>query len=139
VDDAKRHGVEVRPVDVLVSGWDCTLEPSAGSFAVRMGLRYVKGMGKAEGERILAARAAQPFASVEDLARRTQLNDKQLPKLAESGALASFGGGRRDQLWTAYGLSREAKRPFARRTGERSPELEGLDAFESIAWDYRAS
>jgi error-prone DNA polymerase len=139
VDDAKRHGVVVRPVDVQVSDWDCTLEPSGGSFAVRMGLRYVKGMGKADGERVLAARAAEPFVSVEDLARRTQLGDRLLPRLAESGALAAFGGERRDQLWTAYGLSREARRPYARRTGEKAPELSPLDAFESIAWDYRAS
>src|SRR6266496_1296412 len=60
VEDAKRHHVVVRSIDVQVSDWDCTLEPcpeSRGSYAVRMGLRYVKGLGEGEWERIVRARA----------------------------------------------------------------------------------
>ena len=60
VEDAKRHGVVVRSIDVQSSDWDCTLErctESAGGFAVRMGLRYVKGLGEGEWREIAAARA----------------------------------------------------------------------------------
>ncbi|MFB3819853.1 MAG: error-prone DNA polymerase, partial [Candidatus Methylomirabilales bacterium] len=56
VDDARRHGLAVRPIDIRVSRWDCTLEPAPEGFALRMGLRYVKGLGEADGTAILAAR-----------------------------------------------------------------------------------
>jgi len=71
VEDARRHKVEVRPVDVRTSDWDCTLEPTGEeeTFAVRLGLRCVKGLGEADGERIVAARNAAPFASLADFTR----------------------------------------------------------------------
>lgn len=71
VDDARRHGVEVRPADVNSSRWFCTLEPAAGGkFAVRIGLRFVKGLAAANGASLIAARAEQPFTTVEELAER---------------------------------------------------------------------
>src|SRR5690606_13720280 len=72
VRDARAHGVEVRPVDVNVSEWDCTLEPAAaGRLALRLGLRLAKGLGKDEAERIAKARDDDPFRSVEELWRRS--------------------------------------------------------------------
>src|ERR1700722_7198296 len=72
VRDALTHGVEVRPVCVNASRWDCTLEPmeDGARFAVRLGMRMVKGLANAHGAAIVAARADEPFASVENLWRR---------------------------------------------------------------------
>ncbi len=93
VEDARRHGVEIRPVDVRHSRWDCTLEPAErgpARSAVRMGLRYLKGFGARHGERIEAARGERAFASVEDFARRTGLDQGALTRLAEAGALSGL-------------------------------------------------
>ncbi|NGP51943.1 error-prone DNA polymerase, partial [Thioalkalivibrio sp. XN8] len=70
VQDARRHGVEVRPVDVAASDWDCTLEPGEdGEPAARLGLRLVAELSTSGAERLVAARCERPFASVDDLAR----------------------------------------------------------------------
>ena len=89
VEDAKRHNVIIRPIDVQLSEWDCTLEPcdgSAGDFAVRMGLRYVKGLGETDWESIAGERCAASFVSVDDFVRRTKLDEGVLGTLAEAGA-----------------------------------------------------
>ncbi len=94
IKDAQRHGIEILPVDVNRSGWKCRWE----NGGVRLGLRYVKGLRAQSGERI---EAAQPYASVDDLARRAALRDDQLTKLAYAGALSTFGMTRRAALWQA--------------------------------------
>ena len=72
VRDAREHGVEVRPVCVNASRWDCTLEPAGDEdrLAVRLGLRMVRGLANADAAAIIGARADRPFASVDDLWRR---------------------------------------------------------------------
>jgi error-prone DNA polymerase len=99
VQDARRHGVEVRPPDVGVSSWDCALEAGA----LRLGLRMVGGLSQAAGARIVAARTRGAFASVEDLARRAALERRDLRCLAEGGALAALAGHRRQAHWAAAG------------------------------------
>jgi error-prone DNA polymerase len=96
VQDARRHGVEVRPPDVAASDWDCTLEAGA----LRLGLRMVGGLREAAAARIVAAR---PFASVEDLARRAALDRRDLRCLADGGALAVLAGHRRQAHWAVAG------------------------------------
>src|SRR5574337_756260 len=97
VEDAKRHCLIIRPIDAQASAWDCTLEPcpqSTGGFAVRMGLRYVKGLGESDWKRIEDARRIAPFTSLTDFARRTGLDKGTLAALAEASAfegLGSFG------------------------------------------------
>jgi error-prone DNA polymerase len=140
VEDAKRHGVEVRPVDVGSSMRDCTLEPrEERPFAVRMGLRYVKGLGQTHWERIRRAREERPFASVEDLAARTDLDEAALSRLAEAGALSGLEGRRRDALWQARGAARAPRPSLPLAVAERAPGLPGLDEFQTIAWDYRTT
>jgi error-prone DNA polymerase len=75
VRSARDHGVEVRSIDVNHSDWDCTLE-RGGSAAVRLGMRLVKGLAAEAADRVRDARAAAPFASVQDLAERARLNAK---------------------------------------------------------------
>ena len=150
VEDAKRQGVEVRPVDAQRSEWDCTLEeialpaakvPNATEprFAVRMGLRFVKDLGEARGEQIVAARAQSAFASLGDLARRSKLNERALSAMSEAGAFDSLSLSRRSALWEAPAAAADAHLPFAFSGSDSAPEFEPLHQAEMIGWDYRAS
>ncbi len=171
VQDARRHGVEVRAVDVMASGWDCSLEaafqPAAksppapllqrgehgqefpplqkagvrqrvppfekggqGGFngakkqrpALRLGLRLINGLSRAGAERLVAAREAAPFASVEDLAQRAALDQRDLKSLAAAGALASLTDHRRAAWWAVAGI--EAKPPLFRHVASREEKAE---------------
>jgi error-prone DNA polymerase len=97
VKDAQRHGLRIRPVDVTRSQWLCALEDGA----VRLGLRYVRGLRESAGRALVAARAERPFASLEDLRHRARLDRDELVALAAIGALAPLGGTRRQNLWAA--------------------------------------
>ncbi|MBK1730781.1 error-prone DNA polymerase [Thiococcus pfennigii] len=147
IEDAKRHGLAVRPIDVVTSDWDCTLEPSEGGappHALRMGGRYIKGIGRADWTRLAEARAARPFASIDDLARRTGLGAGLLERLAEAGALRSLEGDRRAALWQAAlrqptGAVREDRPAFELTPREPPVVFAALDASETIRWDHRTS
>jgi error-prone DNA polymerase len=152
VEDAKRHGVNVLPIDVTASHWHCTLEKGGLSpfshcwengdsplFSVRMGLRYVKGLAVADGEHIEAERAHAPFASLEDFTRRTRLNERALRALAESGALASLCGNRRIALWESLELARNERPSLPMQVTENPPDLIDLGDLETIIWDYRTT
>jgi len=104
VQDAQRHGVVVRPVDVMYSDVDATLEDLPHRPAVRLGLRLVSGLRSASAARIVAARALQPFDSAEDLSRRAHLEQHEMKLLAGADALASLSGHRRQQVWDAAAL-----------------------------------
>jgi hypothetical protein len=101
VNDARRHGVRVLPIDVTRSDWPCTLERRDGGWAVRLGLRYVKGLRERAGRALVDARAERPFTSTRDLAARAGLVRDELETLASIGALAPLGGTRRTNLWNA--------------------------------------
>ena len=106
VQDARRHGVEVRPVCVIASDWDCTLERAAdGAPALRLGLRLVKGLSEAAARRIVAARAgASPLAGIGELARRAQLHRRDLDALAAADALAGLSRHRPGARWQVAGI-----------------------------------
>jgi error-prone DNA polymerase len=140
VEDAKRHHLIVRSIDIQVSAWDCTLErcdESAGGFAVRMGLRYVKGLGEREWERIVAARRNAPFESLHNFASRTGLDEGSLNALAEAGAFDSLHIDRRTALWDARRFAREQKESLTLPANERTPGFAPLTDFEEVGWDYR--
>ncbi|RTM09694.1 MAG: error-prone DNA polymerase [Hyphomicrobiales bacterium] len=116
VRDARDHGVEVRPVCINASRWDCTLEPIGedGRLAVRLGLRLVKGLGNAEAARLIACRENRPFASVDDLWRRAGIPAAALVELAEADAFRpSLGLARREALWAIKALRDEPLPLFA--------------------------
>ena len=106
VRDAREHAVEVRPPDVNASDWDCTLEPAAGScFALRLGLRQIKGLAEAEARALVAARG-NGYAEVRALWRRAGLGAKALEALARADAFGTLGLNRRAALWAVKGLPR---------------------------------
>ena len=129
VRDARNHGVEVRPVCVNASRWDCTLEPAGedGRFAVRLGLRMVKGLANGRAAAIIGARADQPFVSVDDLWRRCGVPAGALVQLAQADAFQpSLKLARREALWAIKALHDEPLPLFAAasaREEETVPEV----------------
>jgi len=133
VKDAQRHGLRILPIDVTRSAWLCTIEPAATGLAMRMGLRYVKGMRERAARAIVEAREARAFGSIHDLARRAQLDRDELETLAAIGALAALGGTRRTNLWAA--AMPHPGPLFADPPREASP-LDEMTDVERIAADY---
>ncbi len=146
LQDAQRHGVELAPIDVGVSDWDCVCtrpsrdagrpdpsRPSAGTL-IRLGLRLVSGLGEDAGRRIEKARAEHPFASSEDLTARARLDKRELVLLAESGALDELCGSRRDAIWKVV-----APRPVSLFEGtdseEARPPLARMSRAEQLVLD----
>ncbi|MGZ2426591.1 DNA polymerase III alpha subunit [Rhizobium laguerreae] len=116
VGDARAHGVEVRPVCINRSRWDCTLERigNSGRHAVRLGFRQVKGLAVADAARIVAARMDNAFASVDDMWRRSGVPSEALVQLAKADAfLPSLQLERRDALWAIKALRDEPLPLFA--------------------------
>ncbi|MAE75715.1 MAG: error-prone DNA polymerase [Planctomycetes bacterium] len=139
VEDAKRHGVSVRPIDIVHSHWDSTLEPVAGErwLALRMGLRWVKSLAQATGHAIVAARKDHAFCDLDDFFRRVRPNRRDLEALAEAGALVAFTQSRPHALWDAWKLATTPRDALPLVACEPTPVLRDLNAFETIAWDYR--
>jgi len=141
VQDAARHGVEVRPVDVRWSPWDSTLEidPSLRKPALRLGLRLVKGIGQPAAERIAAARAARAFDSLNDMVERCALDRADVSALAAADALQCFAANRYHAHWQAAGV--EAPLPvFDRpRFNEAAPLLGRPGEMEDVVADYAST
>jgi error-prone DNA polymerase len=129
VRDARNHGVDVRPVCVNASRWDCTLEPAEREdrFAVRLGLRMVRGLANADAAALVAARADHPFASIDDLWRRAGVPAASLVQLAEADAFRpSLKLARREALWAIKALRDKPLPLFAAacaREAETVPEF----------------
>jgi error-prone DNA polymerase len=140
VQDAQRHGVTVRPIDVFASDWDCTLEREGGreAPALRLGLRLVKGLPKVSGERLVAARVTRSrrFDTVQQLAELAALDRHDMGSLAAAGALAGLGGHRHRAAWQVAGL--ESPWPVLPevRIAEGIPLLRAPREGEDIVADY---
>ena len=138
LQDVRRHGVEVRPADVRYSGWDCTLEPDRrGTFALRMGLRMVRGFNQEDARRIEQARVAEPFADVADVCERATLDSRARELLADAGALRGLAGHRHRARWAVAGV--EEQRPLlsaATQPRERQVALPLPTVGEDLHADY---
>jgi error-prone DNA polymerase len=141
VYDAKRHGVEVRAVDVMHSDWDCTLEPLFGlsQAPVRLGFNLVSGLNQSAAERIVTARAEAPFTSTEDLALRAALKQDDLKALASADALAALSGHRRQQVWDASALKPPPPLFQAVPVEEEGLTLSAASEGEEVVFDYSAT
>ncbi len=140
VQDARRHGVEVRPIDVHASAWDCTLEPQAGAAsppALRLGLRLVKGLSAEAAGRLVAVRAGRSrFESVQQLAELARLDRRELGCLAAAGALAGLGGHRHRAAWNVAGVESPLPLLPEVRIAEGLPLLRAPREGEDIVADY---
>ncbi len=143
VRDAREHGVEVRPVCVNASRWDCTLEPTdrPGQFAVRLGLRLVKGLANGDAATLIFSRADTPFASIDAVWRRSGVPVSTLVTLAEAdGFLPALGKSRRDALWTLKGLHNKPLPLFDAMTAPELDEpvvaLKAMTAGSEVVQDY---
>ncbi|HVH51861.1 MAG TPA: DNA polymerase III subunit alpha, partial [Gaiellaceae bacterium] len=142
VRDGQRHGVETRPPDVNLSDVGCTLEDGA----VRVGLKYVAGVGEDDAEAVVANR---PYASIRELAQRTQLSQDELSALIESGACDCFGLRRRELLWqlglvpraqTVPGSAGEEKQlALPLDPTAATPDLPEPTTWERMLADYRTT
>jgi error-prone DNA polymerase len=136
VKDAQRHGVVFRPVDVTRSGWACAIEDGA----VRLGLRYVKGLRQSAGERIAAERRRQAFATLDEFAERAALQSDELQALAEVGALNAFGLTRRSALWQVQRAGRPRGPLFRGCSDPVAPSpLPEMSLPERLASDVRGT
>jgi error-prone DNA polymerase len=161
VRDAQEHGIEVRPVDVNLSDWDCTLESASSAreriqprhasmrddilsaHALRLGLRQISGFSEDWGKKIESLRG-QGFDSVRDLWLRTGLPPNALEKLAHADAFNSLGLNRRDALWAIKALRRAGDKDdlplFARATMpeiEPDAHLPSMPPGQQVVEDYR--
>ncbi|WP_183746171.1 MULTISPECIES: error-prone DNA polymerase [unclassified Janthinobacterium] len=138
VQDARRHGVQVLPVDVMLSGWEAALEGDLAAPLVRLGLNSLYGMRAEAAQRIEDARAIAAFVDVADLARRASLDRHDLQILAAGNTLQALAGNRRAALWQAVGAvpERDLLRPTS--VQEDLPVLAAPTEGETIVGDYRA-
>ena len=136
VQDAKRHGVVVRPVDVMHSDRDSTIEADG---AVRLGLRLVSGIGQEAAERIVRARAQQALRNAQDLARRAGLDQPQMKALAAADALQGLSGHRRQQVWDAAALRPPPALLKGAPVDEAPLALAPAPEGEAIVWDYAST
>lgn len=145
LQDARRHGVELRPATVGASDWQARLEEqalagaTAAGPAVRLGLASIAGLPQAAAGRLQAARAQRPFASLADLATRARLQRRDLDLLAAAGALADLAGHRRQAAWAAAGVSLQLDLLHDAPPPERTPDLAEPSEAENLIADYASS
>jgi len=136
--DAQRHGLRVLPVDITRSTYPCSLE----ELQLRLGLNYVRGLRAQVSQQIVEERNREPFADIDDLARRVpQLRKDELTVLAEIGALNPLKAQhRRDALWKATWAARPAN-PLLEKVAETAPEspLASMTPEERLQADYRGT
>ncbi|EJM09711.1 DNA-directed DNA polymerase III PolC [Pseudomonas sp. GM18] len=108
LQDARRHHLQIRPVDVRASDWDCSLEPVTGAQpAIRMGLRMIKGFREDDARRIEVARSKGAFADIADLGERARLDARAQEQLADAGALRGLAGDRHRARWEVAGVQKQ--------------------------------
>ena len=146
VKDAQRHGLRIKPVDVQISDWPCTIEhESDGTLSLRLGLRYARGLTKHSAEALVASRHIDGlFLSVEDLAQRVPpLSRGELTRLAQIGALNQLDGieHRRDALWQVQRAGKLEGPLFRRDSGSLREDsdarpLQQMNIAERLVADY---
>ncbi|MFZ6816949.1 error-prone DNA polymerase [Undibacterium sp. Ji22W] len=145
VQDAKRHKIVIRPVDVMHSDWDAKLEDlplhsnTGQQPAVRLGMSLLRGMSQAAAERISQARQQAIFSDIQDLARRALLNRTDLEALADGNALAALTGNRHQALWQAVAAvpDKDLLRPTT--LAESPAQLSTPSEAQEILRDYHST
>lgn len=146
LQDAKRHGLPVRSVDIQRSEWDNTLEPTTAADppthlrALRMGFRQVQGLRPDDALAIVHARNQAAFSSLEDVLQRTTLREDALLRLAKAGAFESLDVSRRDAIWQIRHTKRQKSLPlFPKELPQNDAPARGfapLSHQEQVHWDH---
>jgi error-prone DNA polymerase len=143
IKDAQRHGLKVLPIDITCSDWLCTLETQEDeTHALRLGLRYVRGLSQQSGEAIVRARAAGDFAGIDDLRNRVPAMRKdELRKLASVGALNFIqNSSRRDALWQVERVTRAAGELYEELLeNDGDSPLQQMTLTERVNADFRGT
>jgi error-prone DNA polymerase len=155
IQDARRHGVQIRPVDVTISDRECTLEEADTSNQsmefesmeseqriqpiVRLGLNRIKGIGRETAKRIVEARDTWPFKNTSDLANRAALNATEIRALASSDALNTLSGHRRQTLWAVASHIRQHDLMRDAPVKEILPVIPAALEGEEILADYHST
>ncbi|CAI8770241.1 MULTISPECIES: error-prone DNA polymerase [Pseudomonas] len=138
LQEARRQGIEVRPVDVFHSEWDCTLEALGESeLAIRLGLRQIRGFSEGDARRLEQARAQRPWRDVEDLCLRAGLDGRARARLADAGAMRGLAGDRHQARWQVAAV--QAQLPLfaeVESTLEQAVALPAPSIAEDLAADY---
>ena len=137
--DLRRHGVEVRPVDVNYSDWDCSLERREdGEAAMRIGLRQIKVLTEAAGKKVASLRKKGCFTSIQQLVERTSLHRRDLSALAAAGALKSLDGHRHKVRWTVAGVEEPTPLLASLQRYEPAPMLRKPTEGQNIVADFKS-
>jgi len=108
LQDARRHGIEIRPVDIRFSDWECSLESSGqGDAAIRLGLCLVRGFNEEVAQRLVLTRRQAAFVDIEDVCRRAALDQRSRELLADAGALRGLAGHRHRARWAIAGVEEQ--------------------------------
>ena len=137
IQDARRHGVQVKPIDVTVSDWESTLEQDKETLALRLGLHMINGFSQTGAIRLLNARADRAFRDLQDFAQRTCLNKTDLQALAAANAfIALVRSHRKMAYWEVAGISTPA--PILNRTcfNEGTPMIPKATPIDDAHADY---
>ncbi|WP_312320575.1 error-prone DNA polymerase [Stenotrophomonas sp.] len=140
LQDARRHGVAVLPVDVRHSDWDCTLTADPEAPGIRLGLRMIDGFSDSMAVALMQARARGAFESVADLSQRARLDRRHQGLLADAGALKGLSGHRHRARWDVSGV--EKPLPLfdsVRATDDAEVALPAPSAFEDMQADYNST
>jgi error-prone DNA polymerase len=137
--DVRRHGVEVRAVDINQSDWDCTLETRAdGQAALRLGLRLVKGLSEEAGRRIVDVRTADVYQDIQQMLERAGLDRRELGVLASAGALKVLEGHRHKARWAVAGVETPTPLFASMERYEATPLLRKPTEGQNIVADYQS-
>jgi error-prone DNA polymerase len=145
VQDAKRHQIEVRTIDVMHSDWDASLEDiqvrhkQGLQAAVRLGMSLLRGMSQDAAQRIMAARQQAPFTDIHDLARRAQLKRSDVEALANGNALTALVGHRHQALWQAIAAVPDKDLLQSTHLAETPAQLTAPSLAQEIRRDYHST
>ena len=140
IQDVRRHGVQVKPIDVTVSDWESTLEQDKETLALRLGLHMINGFSQTGAIRLLNARADRAFRDLQDFAQRTCLNKTDLQALAAANAfIALVRSHRKMAYWEVAGISTPA--PILNRTcfNEGTPMIPKATPIDNAHADYAST
>ena len=140
IQDANRHDVKINPIDISISNWNCAIENIDNKLSIRLGFRFIKGLSKVSCNNLVQERTHKPFYDLNDLVKRTKLNQKELQMLAQSGALKTLVNCNRHQAtWHVSGILDESSIFKSAQLPEGIPMIRSPNKMQDIYADYAST